>query len=81
MYTTRKGVWDAQSAVSWDMMCSGMNVGFMHREETEELFITAVPDEVDDFSKAIMTISFGSEKMGLWEVEARRKAGCDNLGP
>lgn len=81
MWTTRKGVWGAQSALSWNMMCSGTDIGFMHRDGTEKLFVDSTPDEVDDFAKAVMTISFGSEKISLWEIESRRKSGLDGRRP
>jgi hypothetical protein len=33
---------------------------------TDGLFYLAKPSDVDDFSSALMSISFGSEKMERW---------------
>lgn len=71
MFTTRQGVWEAQSAVAWEKLCSEVNVGFIQRAEAYKLFAEATPDEVNDFSKYILEITFGIENMERWGVKVQ----------
>ncbi|KAL1889091.1 hypothetical protein Sste5346_009156 [Sporothrix stenoceras] len=73
MFTTRKGIWDASSALAWETNCSvgaPEGVGFIHRFETDKLFATRKPDEVDDFTRLMMEITYGVERMEKWLQEA-----------
>ncbi|CAK7235110.1 hypothetical protein SBRCBS47491_009179 [Sporothrix bragantina] len=65
MFTTRKGVWDAPSALEWEASCmvgAPEGVGFIHRFETDKLISTRTPDDVDDFTR-LMEITYGVERM------------------
>lgn len=68
MFTTRKGAWEAKSAVTWEKMCSEVSVGLMHMAEADRLFTEVGPDEVNEFTKVILGLIFGLEKMERWGV-------------
>lgn len=72
MFTTRKGIWDAPSALAWEASCSvgaPEGVGFIHRFETNRLFGTTTPDMIDDFTRLIMETTYGGERMQKWRQE------------
>lgn len=64
--TAGKGVWDASSSFTWAQVIRATNVWFMECVDTEILFTHATPDQVDDFTKSCMEISFGMERMERW---------------
>ncbi|KAH7144332.1 hypothetical protein B0J13DRAFT_554961 [Dactylonectria estremocensis] len=68
MFTTRRGVWEADTAFAWTKMCAERNVGFMHRNDTEKVLVGEKPGEVDHFSLAVMELDFGLEKFQRWGV-------------
>ncbi|KAK7415544.1 hypothetical protein QQX98_005790 [Neonectria punicea] len=66
LVTTRKGVWDADTAFEWTKLCAEKSVGFVHRNASERLMEETKMDEVDVFALALMEIDVGSEKMQRW---------------
>lgn len=74
MLTTRKGVWAAESAYEWSRLCSEVDVGFMHREQTERLFTDTNVEDIDEFGKLMMKVTFGLERMERWGMDIRDKA-------
>jgi hypothetical protein len=66
MFTCREGVWEAKSAFAWEKLCTETNVRFIKRFETESLFDETVPDEVNDFCKMVLEITYGRERMEEW---------------
>ena len=66
MFTTRQGVWEAQSAVAWGKLCSEVQVGLMQMAEADRLFTEAAAEEVNEFTKAVLEINFGRERMERW---------------
>ena len=66
VFTTRQGVWEAPSAVAWERVCSDVQVGLMYMGETGRLFDEADPDDVNDFTKLLMRITHGSERVDRW---------------
>ncbi|KAJ9653013.1 hypothetical protein H2198_007760 [Neophaeococcomyces mojaviensis] len=66
MFTSRQGLWDARTATTWHQICSDSDVRFMQRFDTERLFHEAAPDEVDDFGKMILEITFGKDRIKEW---------------
>jgi hypothetical protein len=68
MFTTRQGIWEARSSMAWERLCSG-DVKLTRIAEADQLF-TEAPKEVNDFSKVILEIVFGAEKMERWGVSA-----------
>lgn len=68
MFTTRQGVWEAQSALAWEKICSEVNVGLMQVAETDKLFTEVTPEDVNDFTMLILQATFGEERMERWGV-------------
>jgi hypothetical protein len=66
MFTTRKGVWEARSAPAWEKLCSEMNIGLMQMAEAHKLFTETSPEDVNDFTKLVLEVAFGVEKMERW---------------
>jgi hypothetical protein len=69
MFTTRKGVWEAPSAVAWEKLCSDVHVGLMQMAESDRLFAEVPPEEVNEFTKVILEITFGRDRMERWGVQ------------
>ncbi|KAF2096852.1 hypothetical protein NA57DRAFT_58738 [Rhizodiscina lignyota] len=69
MLTTRKGVWEAPSALAWVKLCSEVNVGLMQMTEVDKLFTEVTPEDVDDFAKIILDLQFGKERLERWGVQ------------
>jgi hypothetical protein len=69
MVTTRHGIWEAPSSVAWDKICSEVDVGLMQMADTERLFMDMVPTEVNEFTKAVLQMVFGKEKMERWAFQ------------
>ncbi|KAF2666298.1 hypothetical protein BT63DRAFT_458656 [Microthyrium microscopicum] len=69
VFTTRKGVWDAQSAPAWEKLCSEVNVGLIPLGEADKLFTDAAPEDVDRFAKVFMEASFGADRMERWGAQ------------
>ncbi|CAM1507638.1 Fc.00g072790.m01.CDS01 [Cosmosporella sp. VM-42] len=68
LVTTRKGVWEAETAFAWTNICAEKSVGFVHRNDTEMIMAERTMDEVDDFTLALMELDFGPEKMARWQL-------------
>lgn len=82
MFTTRKGIWDASSALAWEASCmvgAPEGVGFIHRFETDKLFSTRTPDDVDDFTRLMMEITYGVERMEKWRQEDAATRGSKTI--
>lgn len=69
MFTTRKGVWEAQSAIVWEKLCSEVNVGLMQIKDSDKLFAEVAPENVNDFTKALLEATYGIERMERWGVQ------------
>ena len=69
MFTTRSGVWEAQSALAWERLCSEVNVGLMQVADADKLFTEVAPEDVDDFTMLILQATFGEERMERWRVQ------------
>lgn len=65
-FTTRQGAWDVDSAYTWEKMCSEVNVGFVQLAEAPILLTKAVPDDVDEFAKAMLSIICGASRVNRW---------------
>jgi hypothetical protein len=71
MFTTRQGVWEAQSALAWEKLCSEVNVGLMQVAMAEKLFAEVAPDDVDEFTNLILQAIFGEERTQRWKYQIR----------
>lgn len=65
--TAGQGLWDAPSSHTWAKVLTDTNIWFMEGTEMDVLFTSAIPEEVDDFTKSCMEITYGMEKMERWE--------------
>ncbi|KAF8856289.1 hypothetical protein BDZ45DRAFT_654346 [Acephala macrosclerotiorum] len=68
MFSTRKEVWEASSAVAWEKLCSEVHVGLMQMADAERLFGEVNPKEVNEFTKVLLEVCFGRERMERWGV-------------
>lgn len=69
MLTTRIGVWEAESAVKWESICAGVNVGLMQLADADRLFVEQDPALVNEFTRCIMDVTYGRASMERWGVE------------
>ncbi|KAJ4251546.1 hypothetical protein NW762_011536 [Fusarium torreyae] len=65
--TTRKGLWEAESAFVWTKMCAESNIGFMCRNDHEKMIAEMSADEVDPFALCIMELDIGPDRMARWK--------------
>ncbi|KAH7120375.1 hypothetical protein B0J13DRAFT_532263 [Dactylonectria estremocensis] len=63
--TTRRGVWDAPTALSWTKICGQENIGFLRRDDMEQVLVGSRPGEVDDFAKVLMKFGCGTERFEI----------------
>ncbi|KAF1973474.1 hypothetical protein BU23DRAFT_506515, partial [Bimuria novae-zelandiae CBS 107.79] len=65
MFTTRAGLWAAESAVSWAKTWMNQDVRFVGRAHAECLFMVP-PEEVDEFATFMLETIFGKERSSNW---------------
>jgi hypothetical protein len=65
-FTSAKGLWTAAPADMWDSLCAETNVHFTQRFHAAWLFRDADPNEVDDFGKMMLQITYGKERVQEW---------------
>ncbi|KAI9711558.1 MAG: hypothetical protein M1820_002123 [Bogoriella megaspora] len=70
MFTSRQGFWEATSALAWQKRCSEVYGGLIRLTETDKLFTFIAPEDLDDFAKVILEVTFGMEQMERWGVDA-----------
>jgi hypothetical protein len=63
--TTRRGLWDAKGPHAWSKLCLEKDVRFLGRFCGEWLFGTP-PDEVDEFARMMLEITYGPDRMVAW---------------
>lgn len=80
VFTTRSGVWEAKSAVAWEKLCSEKYVGLIQMADADRLFTETVPEEVDEFTKLVLEIIFGRERMERWELGCKIDGEAHSLG-
>lgn len=68
--TAGEGMWDAASSYAWAKVLRETKVLFVEGSDTDRLFLEASPDEVDEFTKGIMEMSHGIERMIQWAATA-----------
>jgi hypothetical protein len=66
MFTTREGVWEADTAFAWEKICSEVDVQLVKRFDIERLFTEASPADINEFGKMMLESTFGTERMGRW---------------
>jgi hypothetical protein len=65
-FTGCAGLWAAPSADAWDKLCAETNVRPLHRFHAACLFQDGDPDDVDNFGKTMLEITYGKERMQEW---------------
>ena len=68
-FTTRQGVWEAQTALAWKKLCSEVDVGLIQIAEADKLFTRIAPEDVNEFTTVILQGAFGAEWMERWGVQ------------
>lgn len=66
--TTRRGIWEADTAFAWTRLCAERSVGLLYRNATETLISDGNMDDVDEFTLAVMYLDFGAERMQRWKL-------------
>ena len=66
VFTARKGVWEAPSAVAWESICLQASIGLMQVGDSARIFKEFTPDEVGDWAKVVLEIVFGTECVEQW---------------
>jgi hypothetical protein len=66
MFTTREGVWEADTAFAWEKICSEVDVRLVKRFDIERHFTEASPADINEFGKMMLESTFGTERMGRW---------------
>ncbi|KAI3400406.1 hypothetical protein diail_3423 [Diaporthe ilicicola] len=67
MFTTAAGVWDAPSSHTWNKMCVERDVMLNTPREIEDVLTDGTrPEDVDDFTKSLLEVTFGKAKMERW---------------
>lgn len=68
MMTARQGMWDAPSSDAWMKEVTQKDVWFIEGTNLDRLFIEAKPEEVDDFTRCCLEVTYGLERMERWGV-------------
>lgn len=66
MFTTRQGVWEAQSASAWEKIYSEPDAGLTKITELDRLLTEGGPSNVDSFTKVVLMITLGTERVAAW---------------
>ena len=69
MFKSRRGFWGARSAPDWMKQCSEVYGGLIHLAEADKLLAETAPEEVNDFTKLVLELTFGAERMERWGVQ------------
>ena len=69
MFTTRQGVWEADTAFAWQKLCSEVDVGFIQRFEAEEILAQCGPSDLDEFAEMLLEMTFGGTRMERWRLK------------
>lgn len=66
-YSGGSGLWDAASPSAWLNHIRGNDVFAIHCVELDRLFSAATPSDVDEFTQAMVAVSFGLDRYEAWE--------------
>lgn len=75
MFTVREGLWDAKSAFAWKSRCDAntnksraVELDFVNRTQWSGMFESRRPEEIDEFCKEALEITYGSERVERWKI-------------
>ncbi|OKL62350.1 hypothetical protein UA08_02594 [Talaromyces atroroseus] len=71
VFSTRPGIWEAPSAVTWSKVCLERNTGLVQMADADRLFSEAAPEDVNEFTKVFLQATFGAERMERWITHAK----------
>ena len=71
MFTTRQGVWEAETAIAWEKLCSEMDVGFIQRFEADKYLDQCNLSDIDEFAEMLLEMTFGSTRMDRWRLQRK----------
>ncbi|KAL2859989.1 Zn(II)2Cys6 transcription factor domain-containing protein [Aspergillus lucknowensis] len=66
MFTTRIGVWEAETATEWLEICSSRSVGLMQVAEACELIYSAECKQINEFATTTLELTYGRERVQQW---------------
>lgn len=66
-FTPGTGLWEAKSPYSWWGQLKNSPVGPLQCVRAHEVFTTNVPSDFDEFTHAILIVSFGLEQVTQWQ--------------
>lgn len=76
MFSTRGDLWEAGSAYAWANRCKqhevdpdGLDV--VERSDWRQILESRRPEDIDEFTKLGLEVTFGSERMEQWSVSMR----------
>lgn len=56
MYTPHKGLWEADSSIAWEKLCSKTNVTLVQTAESQQVLATLGAESVDDFAMLVIQV-------------------------
>lgn len=68
--TAGQGMWDAPTSYAWENRCRRGDIFFMEGWDMDSLFTKSRPEELDEFAKHCMEITWGAEMMERWRDSA-----------
>lgn len=75
MFTAREGLWEAKTAFAWISQCgeggvqSGQGVDFVNRTQWGGIFEDRRPEEMDEFTREVLDITYGTERVERWRIK------------
>lgn len=75
MFTARRGLWEAESAVAWSELCSRDSPLLMSSMHPENCIAQHSSDEIDDFVKMFWTFIVGTDKIQCWNDKSHAAIG------
>ncbi|KAJ2972351.1 hypothetical protein NQ176_g7208 [Zarea fungicola] len=70
-YSGGTGLWDAASPTAWLDHIRSNDIFAIHSVELDRLFEAATPSDVDEFTQAMVAVSFGLDRYEAWEGVSR----------
>ncbi|KAF1844425.1 uncharacterized protein K460DRAFT_288156 [Cucurbitaria berberidis CBS 394.84] len=68
IFTSRRGFWEAPSALAWEKQCCELYTGLVRLTEVDKMFAMVPRAEINDFAKVILECTFGLEQTERWGV-------------
>ena len=75
MFTARRGLWEAQSAVQWLELCTKYTPLLVPSLRPGPLVATYKVEEIDEFAKVVWKFLIGRDKMQCWIDRSSSKSG------